>query len=108
VLLSLTSTRISRSRSSHMDGPPSSSSSKSLGTIALPRYVKEILALLAALQAAIWGVKSYNAATLSNEIAAAGNHDAKAQAVLSNQLMLVSMCVRRIRIWLGLLVCLSL
>jgi hypothetical protein len=57
-----------------------------------PRYAKELLALLAAFLAAAWGVKSYNAAAFSNQIAVAANNFAMSQAMLSNQLMLVSMC----------------
>jgi hypothetical protein len=73
---------------------PSSESSGLFGSgpKALPRYVKELLTMLAAFLAVVWAVKSHNTATVSNKLAANANHDATAQAVLSNQLMLVSMC----------------
>jgi hypothetical protein len=62
------------------------------GPKALPRYVKELLTMLAAFLAVVWAVKSHNTATVSNKLAANANRDAAAQSVLSNQLMLVSMC----------------
>jgi hypothetical protein len=62
------------------------------GPKALPRYIKELFTILAAFLAVVWAVKSHNAATVSNELAAKANRDAAAQAVLSSQLMLVSMC----------------
>jgi len=70
---------------------PSSGASGS-GPNALPRYIKELLTMLAAFLAVVWAVKSNNASTLSNELATKANRDAAAQALLSNQLMLVSMC----------------
>jgi hypothetical protein len=67
-----------------------SSNDTSSQAITLPRYIKLILTLVAALLAALWAMKSYNAAVLSNEIGASGNRDAAAEAVLSNQQILVS------------------
>jgi hypothetical protein len=73
---------------------PSSESSGPFrsGPNALPRYIKELVTIVAAILAVVWAVKSHNTAKLSNELTTRANSDAAAQAVLSNQLMLVSMC----------------